>query len=194
MQPINQTPIVNAKSDKNLSNSKKTMLSDINNKAVKNKRLDNTKLGYIKTVPKGVKPELKDRYEYVLRWLCTDPEERKQKTFTELAETLQISQVTLFNWLNLRDTEAYVNEYIRKLYIAEKPRLFKVHLKQAEKSAHFAKFVAEYYENWMGAQTSARPITVVFNFNGNEKPTSEDISDKVTVKVETAQVGAKDDE
>ncbi len=185
MQSMKQNVSVKKKFDPTVSSSKKTSKKDINPKSVTNVRKDNTVLGLLQSVPKGVDPQKKAEYEYVLKWLCQDREERKEKSFLELSRTLNISERTLYNWLNLKDTEAYVNEYIRKLYIAEKPRLFKIHLKQAEKSAHFARFVAEYYENWMGAKTSARPITVVFNFGQDQQKKNDDqnINDKVTVEV-----------
>jgi len=134
-----------------------------------------TTLGLLKTVPKGVDRRNIKKYEFVLNWLCK-PHERKEQTYAELARRLDVTERTLFNWLDLPETNAYVNEYLRKLYMREKAELYEHHKKLAKKDRAWAKWVAEYYEGFLGNAPATAPVTVVFNFPaGSARPEQAEV-------------------
>jgi len=123
-------------------------------------------------VPKFVKPENNHAYTQMIIKVC-------QIDFDDIAAFARdytVSRQTIYNWLRHQDTKDLIDEVIKAIASADKPKVYQMILSQVSENAAYARLWAERYEDYQPKAPSTGNVTINFNFldpPAEKKPAKE---------------------
>jgi len=110
------------------------------------------------------KPENIKQFKYLIYWLCLPEEQREIKEIIYLADALNTTSTTIYNWINHKKTNEIIENYLKTLSVKDKLLIRDKIANNIDNNAAYARLYLERYENWHPQNQYNVPLQINFNF------------------------------